>query len=92
MPTPTRHPRHDQMFPVLGLRDVERLKRFGTPVTYRAGTAVATRGSVATGFVVLLSGRIEVSQEQALAWRRQWEKGRRLLRPFTNFWRGESTL
>lgn len=69
MPNPTRHPRHDQMFPVPGPRDVERLKRFGTPVTYPAGTAVATTGSVAPGLVVLLSGRIEVSQEQALGHR-----------------------
>ncbi|RUX22678.1 cyclic nucleotide-binding domain-containing protein [Mesorhizobium sp. M2A.F.Ca.ET.037.01.1.1] len=61
-----RHPRYDQMFPVLEPRDIERLKRFGSGATYRAGTRVVTSGSLAPGFIVVLSGRIEVSQEMAL--------------------------
>lgn len=62
----THHPRYDQMFPVLEPRDIERLKRFGSDAAYRAGTRIVTSGSLAPGFVVLLSGKIEVSQETAL--------------------------
>jgi thioredoxin reductase (NADPH) len=62
----TRHPRYDQMFPVLEPRDIERLKRFGSSTAYRAGTRVVTSGSLAPGFIVLLSGKLEVSQETAL--------------------------
>ena len=66
MTTPIRHPRYDQMFPVLEPRDIERLKRFGTSVAYPAGTQIAKTGSLAPGFVVLLSGKVEVSQQTAL--------------------------
>lgn len=66
MTTPIRHPRYDQMFPVLEPRDIERLKRFGTSITYPAGTQIAKTGSLAPGFVVLLSGKVEVSQQTAL--------------------------
>ena len=66
MTTSTRHPRYDQMFPVLEPRDIERLKRFGTSVTYPAGAQIAQTGSLAPGFVVLLSGKVEVSQQTAL--------------------------
>lgn len=66
MTTPIRHPRYDQMFPILEPRDIERLKRFGRSVTYPAGTQIAKTGSLAPGFVVLLSGKVEVSQKTAL--------------------------
>lgn len=61
-----RHPRYDQMFPVLQLRDIERLARFGTPIAYPSGTRIATRGSVSPGLVLLLSGKVEVTQEVGL--------------------------
>ena len=60
------HPRHDQMFPILEPRDIERLKRFGWSVTYPAGTQIAKTGSLAPGFVLLLSGKVEVSQQTGL--------------------------
>jgi thioredoxin reductase (NADPH) len=62
----TRHPRYDQMFPILEPRDIERLKRFGSSTAYCAGTRIVTSGCHAPGFVVLLSGKLEVSQETAL--------------------------
>ena len=62
----TRHPRYDQMFPVLEPRDIERLKRFGKSLTYPAGAQIAKTGSLAPGFIVVLSGRVEVSQQTAL--------------------------
>lgn len=61
-----RHPRYDQIFPVLGPRDIERLKRFGKSLTYPAGAQIAKTGSLAPGFVVLVSGKVEVSQQTAL--------------------------
>lgn len=54
------------MFPVLEPRDIERLKRFGKSLTYPAGAQIAKTGSLAPGFVVVLSGRVEVSQQTAL--------------------------
>ncbi|WP_442583900.1 FAD-dependent oxidoreductase [Mesorhizobium sp. ASY16-5R] len=54
------------MFPVLEPRDVERLKRFGKSVSYPASARIVKTGSLAPGFVVLLSGKVEVSQETAL--------------------------
>jgi thioredoxin reductase (NADPH) len=62
----TGHPRYAQMFPILEPRDIERLKRFGGSVTYPAGTQIAKTGSLAPGFVVLLSGKVDVSQQTAL--------------------------
>ncbi|WP_119268444.1 FAD-dependent oxidoreductase [Taklimakanibacter deserti] len=57
-----RHARHDQMFPVLEPRDIERLARFGKSATFPAGTPIARMGSLSPGIVVLLSGKVEVSQ------------------------------
>ena len=64
-----RHARHDQMFPVLEPRDLERLKRFGRSVTYPAGTPIARTGSLSPGIVVVLSGKMDVSQMTALGHR-----------------------
>jgi thioredoxin reductase (NADPH) len=61
-----RHPRHDQMFPILEPRDIERLRRFGRSVSYTAGTPIVRTGSLSPGIVVLLSGKVEVSQITAL--------------------------
>lgn len=65
----TRHARHDQMFPVLEPRDIERLKRFGRNAHYPTGTAIARTGSLSPGIVVLLSGKVEVSQITAFGHR-----------------------
>ena len=65
----TRHPRYDQMFPILEPRDIERLMRFGRSVTYPAGTRIVKAGSLSPGIIVLLSGRADVSQETALGHR-----------------------
>lgn len=66
MSNQARHARHDQMFPILAPRDIERLARFGKSVTFAAGTPIARTGSLSPGIVVLLSGRVEVSQMVAL--------------------------
>ena len=60
-----RYPRHDQMFPVLGQADIARLRRFGQARSFEAGTRVVRAGEVSPGLIVILSGRLEVSQDGA---------------------------
>jgi thioredoxin reductase (NADPH) len=50
------------MFPVLSAADIERVRRFGTAISYKAGDSVVEAGDVSPGMVVILSGQIEVSQ------------------------------
>lgn len=69
MTNQSRHPRYDQMFPILEPHDIERLKRFGRSVTYLAGTRIVKSGSLSPGIVLFLSGKAEVSQETALGQR-----------------------
>ena len=57
------------MFPVLEPRDIERLKRFGRNIHYPVGTAIARAGSLSPGIVLLLSGKVEVSQITAFGHR-----------------------
>src|SRR3954449_8459337 len=54
--------RHDQMFPVLDPTDIARMRRFGEAVSYKAGQRIFAAGSVAPGLVLVLSGKIAVSQ------------------------------
>ena len=54
-----------QMFPRLADEEVARLARFGEPRSYRAGEAVAVVGEAGSGLFLVLSGRIEVSREEA---------------------------
>lgn len=60
------HPRHEQMFPALEPRDIERLRRFGDDVTYPAGTTIVKAGDLSPGVIVVLSGKVEISQATAL--------------------------
>ncbi|MBK1869571.1 FAD-dependent oxidoreductase [Aestuariivirga sp. YIM B02566] len=69
MSNPARHARHDQMFPILEPRDIERLRRFGRSVTYPAGTPIARTGNLSPGIVVFLSGKADVHQMTALGQR-----------------------
>jgi thioredoxin reductase (NADPH) len=69
MTNPPRHARHDQIFPTLEPRDIERLKRFGARVALPAGTTIVETGGLAPGFVVLMSGRVDVSHVTPLGQR-----------------------
>ena len=62
MTNTTLHPRYDQMFPVLDPRDIERLRRFGSDVTYPVGTQIVKAGNLSPGVIVILSGKVEISQ------------------------------
>ena len=50
--------RRDQIFPVLGPADIERLQRFGQPRRYAAGAQVVRAGYPAEGLLLVLRGEI----------------------------------
>src|SRR5262249_46720323 len=54
--------RRDQMFPVLEASEIERLRRFGEPRSYRATEAIATAGAANPGLNIILSGNAEIIQ------------------------------
>src|SRR5689334_18031292 len=54
--------RRDQMFPVLEAFEIERLRRFGEPRTYRAGDMIAKAGAANHGLHVILSGSADGMQ------------------------------
>ena len=58
--------RHDQMFPTLNPAEIDRLRRFGEARSYRAGERIVTAGEVSPGLIVVLSGKVEVTQGGAL--------------------------
>jgi thioredoxin reductase (NADPH) len=61
--------RRDQMFPTLGDADVELVRRFGDAVSYAAGERIVTAGEVSPGLVVVLSGKVAITQSGGLAGR-----------------------
>jgi thioredoxin reductase (NADPH) len=63
--------RRDQMFPVLDVEDMDRVRRFGQVRVYQSGEAVFKVGQVSPGIVIVLSGKIDVTQHD--------ESGRRTL-------------
>lgn len=60
--SPTIAARRDQMFPILGDADVERMRRFGEARTYAAGDPVVTAGEVSPGLILILSGEVAITQ------------------------------
>jgi len=52
-----------QMFPTLSEIEVARLKRFGTPVHFKAGEPIFRIGETGHGLMLILSGEVEVTQE-----------------------------
>jgi thioredoxin reductase (NADPH) len=53
--------RRDQMFPTMTQADIDRLRRFGESKFYETGRIVRA-GHVAPGLIVILSGKVEVTQ------------------------------
>ena len=49
------------MFPHLTPAEIERLRRFGEPRSYRAGECLARTGEVAPGMFVILRGEVAVT-------------------------------
>ena len=58
--------RYEQMFPVLEPDQVERLRRFGEPRTYRATERLVASGEVSPGMFIVLSGEVAVTQHSVL--------------------------
>src|SRR4030095_17201830 len=54
--------RRDQMFPVLEAFEIERVRGFGEPRTYRADETIAQAGAPNHGLHVILSGTADVMQ------------------------------
>src|SRR6266481_1327092 len=61
--------RRDQMFPVLEPEEIERVSRFGEVRSYLAGDAIVTVGRVSPGVIVILSGKVDVTQRDQ-SWHR----------------------
>jgi thioredoxin reductase (NADPH) len=54
--------RREQMFPAMGLADIDRLRRFGEPKFYKKGGRLLKTGEVAPGLILILSGKVEIAQ------------------------------
>ncbi|CAN7251108.1 FAD-dependent oxidoreductase [Mesorhizobium amorphae] len=61
--SPTIAARRDQMFPILAEADIERMRRFGEASAYAAGEHIVTAGEVAPGLIVVLSGKVDITQD-----------------------------
>jgi thioredoxin reductase (NADPH) len=52
--------RRDQMFPTLEESEVERVRRFGSPRSYKSGEVLAEAGKAPDGLMIVLSGSVDV--------------------------------
>ncbi len=57
--------RREQMFPVLGPRDIERLKRFGEQRHYKSGDLAVQAGKPTEGLMLILSGHMRMAPQNA---------------------------
>ena len=55
-------PRHEQTFPVLTPREIERVRRFGELRAYRDGETLFETGKPGPGMFVVLSGTVTITQ------------------------------
>jgi thioredoxin reductase (NADPH) len=58
--------RRHQMFPTLEAHEIERVRRFGEVRSYAAGEALARVGEVGLGLMVILSGKVDITQHGEL--------------------------
>ncbi len=54
--------RRDQLFPILEMHEIDRVRRFGTLRTFAAGEALARTGEIGPGLCLILKGKVEVTQ------------------------------
>jgi thioredoxin reductase (NADPH) len=54
------------MFPQLAPAEIERVRRFGEPRSYGTGEAIAKVGEVGDGLIIVLSGKVDVTQHDAM--------------------------
>ena len=60
------HPRHDQTFPTLTSKEIERLRRFGTVRTYADGDCLYETGKPGPGMFIVLSGHVVITQRDGM--------------------------
>jgi len=58
--------RHEQMFPKLTPREIDRLRRFGEVRRYAPGEALFLTGDIAPGMYVLIKGSVRVTRRDPL--------------------------
>jgi thioredoxin reductase (NADPH) len=58
--------RRDQIFPVIPAKNIERIRRFGTPVSFAPGESIFRTGEIAPGMFVILKGEVAVTRRDAL--------------------------
>jgi thioredoxin reductase (NADPH) len=56
--------RGDQMFPELDPFEIERMRRFGEARSFAQGEAIFTTGRIGPGFVVILSGEVDIVRRE----------------------------
>jgi thioredoxin reductase (NADPH) len=61
-PQPTIERRRDQMFPDLDRVEIERVRRFGEVRCFADGEALLTAGQIGPGLIVILAGRVDITQ------------------------------
>jgi thioredoxin reductase (NADPH) len=62
-PTPSVfETRRDQVFPILEPGEIDRVRRFGTTHSFRAGDVLATAGEVGAGLMIILTGVVDVTR------------------------------
>ena len=54
--------RHDQIYPTLDPLEIERVRRFGNLRSFSAGESLWTIGQVASGLMVILAGKVAVTE------------------------------
>ncbi|MCA6126033.1 FAD-dependent oxidoreductase [Bradyrhizobium sp. WSM 1704] len=59
-------PRHEQTFPTLTAPEIERMRRFGEPRSYKDGEALFETGKPGPGMFVVLSGHVSITQRDGL--------------------------
>src|SRR6266567_8462183 len=59
-------PRHEQTFPTLTPREIDRMRRFGELRNYRHGEALFETGKPGPGMFVVLSGQVTITQRDGL--------------------------
>jgi thioredoxin reductase (NADPH) len=57
-----RDQRHDQVYPTLDPLEIERVRRFGEVRSFAAGESLVTSGQVAPGLMVILAGKVAVTE------------------------------
>jgi thioredoxin reductase (NADPH) len=57
--------RQAQMFPALEAEQIDRLRRFGRPLSFAAGDVLTRAGEIGVGLFVVLAGRVEISRRDA---------------------------